>query len=69
MDDLLELDGHVLLGTGGRHLMLEVLNRLNSGTKDEDVLVAYLLVDLDVGSVHCAEDQSSIHDELHVAGS
>ena len=43
------------------------LMRLSS--KDEDVVVANFLCDLDVGTIQGPDDQRTIHSELHVASS
>ena len=49
--------------------MSETINFLDFGSKDEDIFGANFLIDLDVGSIHGAEDESSVHDKFHVAGS
>jgi hypothetical protein len=41
---------------------------LDGEPEDEDVLVAHLLADLDVGAVERADGQRAVEGELHVAG-
>jgi len=67
LDDLLERRRDVVFGTIRHHLVLQPLDLLHPRSEDEDVLCSHLLEDLDVGSVHRADDESAVHHELHVA--
>ena len=46
--------------------MLESLDGLHPSAEDEDVFFTHFLINFDVGSIHSADDESSIHDELHI---
>ena len=58
------VDDHRLIAAGSGQCLS--LGRLH--TEDEDVLLADCLADLDVCAVHRADGQSTVHHELHVAG-
>lgn len=69
LDDFLEALGQVFLGGSDRHLMLEFIHLLYSCSEDEDILFFDLLIDFDIGPIHCADNQTAIQHELHVARS
>ena len=58
------VDDHRLIAAGSGQCLS--LGRLHA--EDEDVLLADCLADLDVCAVHRADGQSTVHHELHVAG-
>ena len=55
----------VAIGVG----VTEVFDVLGEVTEEKDVGLADFASDLDVGSVACTDDQSTVQDEFHVAGS
>lgn len=68
LDGFFKLWRNVIFRAHRRHFLLEIFNRVYSCSEDEDVVISYLLMDLDVSSVHRSEDQPTVHYELHVAG-
>jgi hypothetical protein len=48
------------------HLLSDSVYTVNSLSEDEHVALADLLSDFDVSTVHGSDNQTSIHDELHV---
>ena len=48
------------------HLVASIRNFLHVLSEYEHVLDANLLSDLDISTVHSADDQATVHDELHV---
>eukprot|EP00976_Prorocentrum_cordatum_P099463 1191851-Prorocentrum_minimum.AAC.2 len=61
-------------GIGGRDRNLlvavfdDAVNLLNRGAEDKALLLADLLPNLNVSTVHGAAEKSAVHGELHVAG-
>lgn len=51
------------------HLSAPDVYIINRPAKNEHVFLSNLLCDLNICSVHCSNDESSIHNELHVASS
>ena len=68
LDDFLQTCWQVFFWCCDRHIVFQSIYILYSCTKDEDVLLLYLLVDLHVCPVHCPDNKGSIQDEFHVAG-
>ena len=58
-----ELEVAVVVGVA------EIFDVLGEVTEEEDVGFADLASDFDVGSVACTDDQATVQDKLHVAGS
>src|SRR5262252_7083745 len=47
----------------------QLVDLFGSETKNENIIVAYLLSDLNVGAVHGADDERTVESEFHVARS
>jgi hypothetical protein len=62
----LQLWRNVFVGTGGGHYPFELIDFLNPCSKDENIFIANFFVDLNVSTIHRADDQPAIHDKLHV---
>src|SRR5262252_4789829 len=48
-------------------MRFQLVDLSGSETENEDIIVAYLLLDLNVGAVHRADDERAVESELHVA--
>ena len=61
--------GDVDVGGAGWLLLEELVvgeEAVLVGAEEEDVLLAQILFDLEVGAIATADDETAIHDELHV---
>lgn len=50
------------------HLLLELVDLVNLRTKNKHVVNTHLLGDFNVGTVHGSDDETTIHNEFHIAG-
>ena len=63
---LLHLSRKVFVTTCACHLMLEVIDFVDSSSKDEDVFLTNFLSDLNVSPIKSANNKSPIHYKLHI---
>lgn len=66
LEYLLQRRRDVLLRAACAHYLFQLFDLLHSRSENENVLRAHLLINLDIRSIHCSNDQASVHDEFHV---
>ena len=50
-------------------LLSDFVDSLNSLSEDEHVVLSNLLCNLNIGTIHGSNNESSVHDKLHVGSS
>ena len=68
LDNFLQRCREIFLRRCDWHCVLKFVHFLHPATKDEYVLLPHLLVNLNICSIHCSDDEWSIQHKFHVAG-